>query len=168
MPADSPGARLRFSLHGRKTRYISFEPAGKSMATVTVLVDSRGGHTRKVAEAIADELGVSVGDIKKRPLPDAEILFLGSGTYGHQPGDEMRYLLRDGTFTGRKVALFATAGSRDGEKLVRDIAEMVTKKGAQVLGDPAAPGKAIMVRYRNVHKEDLEAARTWARNIAGK
>ncbi|HUH79478.1 MAG TPA: flavodoxin [Methanoregula sp.] len=137
------------------------------MDPFAVLVDSRGGHTRKVAAAIAEELGVKVGDIRK-PLPDAGILFLGSGMYGTGPGDDMRYLLRDGTFTGRKVALFATSGSGDGPKMIDSMAETLEKKGAIVLKNAGSPGKAILVRFRNVHAEDLEDARRWAREIAGK
>jgi len=136
------------------------------MDRVAVLVDSRGGHTRKIAAAIAEELGVTVGDIRK-PLPDAEILFLGSGMYGTGPGDDVRHLLRDGTFTGRKIALFATSGSGDGQKMLRTMAETLEAKGATVLGSHSDRGKAILVRYRNVHAEDLADARTWAREIAG-
>jgi hypothetical protein len=44
------------------------------MAKVAVLVNSWGGPTRKVAVAIAGELGASVGDINK-PLPDAGMCF---------------------------------------------------------------------------------------------
>jgi flavodoxin len=138
------------------------------MDKVAVLVDSRGGHTRIVAGAIAEELGAGVGDITK-PLPDAEILFLGSGMYGTGPGLLMNRLLRAGTFTGRKVALFATASyPGDGEKMLGSMAETLEKKGAKILGNTASRGKVIIIRYRNPHPEDLEEARKWAREIAGK
>ena len=138
------------------------------MDKVVVLVDSRGGHTRKVAVAIAEELGAGVGDITK-PLPDAEILFLGSGMYGTGPGLYMNRLLRQGTFTGRKVALFATATyPGDGEKMLASMAETLEKKGATVIGNTASRGKVIIVRYRHPHPEDLEDTRKWAREIAGK
>jgi flavodoxin I len=138
------------------------------MDKAAVLVDSRGGHTRKVAAAIADELGTGVGDITK-PLPEAEVLFLGSGMYGTGPGLYMNRLLREGTFTGRKVALFATASyPGDGEKMLGGMAEALEKKGAKVLGTPASRGRVILARYRNLHPEDLADARKWAREIAGK
>jgi len=138
------------------------------MDGIAVLVDSRGGHTLKVAAAIAEELGASVGDIRK-PLPDAEILFLGSGMYGTGPGLLMNRLLREGTFTGRKVALFATASyPGDGEKMLGSMAETLEKKGATVLGNTGSRGKVIIVRFRHPHPEDLEDARKWARQIVGK
>jgi flavodoxin len=138
------------------------------MDGIAVLVDSRGGHTRKIAAAIAEELGVSVGDIGK-PLPDMGILFLGSGMYGTGPGMYMDRVLREGTFTGRKVALFATASyPGDGEKMLGSMADTLEKKGATVLGNAGSRGKVIIVRYRNPHPEDLLDARKWAREIAGK
>jgi flavodoxin I len=149
------------------TNYISHEPAGKGMDTIAVLADSRKGNTLQVAAAIAGELGTEVGDIKK-PLPDAGILFLGSGTYGGRPGFWMSRLISGGVFTGRKVALFATAGTKDGERMLNGIAEALEKKGATILGKDGSRGMAIIVRYRHPRPEDLEAARRWARDIAGK
>jgi len=135
------------------------------MEKVAILVDSRGGHTRKMAAAIADELGVSIGDISK-PLPEAEVLFLGSGMYGTGPGLLMNRLIRDGTFSGRKVALFATASyAGDGEKMLAAMAEALEKKGAAILGNGGFRGRVILVRYRNPRPEDLAQTRTWAREI---
>lgn len=146
--------------------YKFHELADDGMEKFAVLVDSRTGHTRSIAAAIAEELGASVGDIRK-PLPEAEILFLGSGMYGTGPGDSMNYLLRTGTFTGRKIALFATASvPRDGEKMLGTMADTLEKKGATVLGKTR--GKVIIVKWRRPHPEDLAEARTWAREIAGK
>ena len=149
-------------------RYISPGPAAEGMEKAAVLVDSRTGHTRSIAAAIADELGVGVGDIRQ-PLPDAEILFLGSGMYGTGPGDYLNRLLRTGTFAGRKVALFATASyPADGEKMLGTMADALEKKGATVLGDSAPRGKVIIVKWRRPHPEDLAEARNWAREIVGK
>lgn len=135
------------------------------MTTIAVLADSRKGNTLRVAAAIADELGAKVGDIKGK-MPDADILFLGSGVYEKRPGFWMKRLMQ-GDFTGRKVALFATAGSKDGETMIAWMAETLEKKGATILGKKGSRGRAIIVRYRHPHEEDLAAARAWAREIAG-
>jgi len=138
------------------------------MDKVAVLVDTVKGNTKRVAAAIAEELGVGLGDIKK-PVPDAEILFLGSGTYGGSPGYYMHLLLRDGKFSGKKIALFATAGQiKDGKKMVNTMAETLEKKGATILRTADSTGKVIAVRFRHPHQEDLDAARQWAREIMGK
>lgn len=138
------------------------------MDTVAVLADSRKGNTQRVAAAIAEELGVHVGDIR-RPLPDAGILFLGSGTYGGSPGFWLNRLVSEGTFTGKRVALFATAAwVRDGEKMLAGIAETLEKKGAAILGKEDPRGMVIAVHYRHPHPDDLDRARKWARDMAGK
>lgn len=105
----------------------------------------------------------------QKPLPDAEIVFLGSGMYGTGPGLLMNRLLREGIFAGRKVALFATASyPGEGEKMLGSMADALEKKGAKILGNTESHGKVIIVHFRNVHKEDLEDARKWAQEIPGK
>lgn len=137
------------------------------MDKIAVLADSTKGNTLRVAAAIAEELGVTVGDVKK-PLPDAEILFLGSGTYQKRPGYWMKHLISDNEFIGRKVALFATSGSKDGETMLSGIAETLETKCAKILGRNDPRGLNIIVHYRHPHPEDLERARQWAREIVGK
>jgi len=138
------------------------------MEKATVLVDSRARRTRSAAVAIAEELGVSLGDIKK-PVFGEGVIFLGSGVYGPVPGDYMQRLLRTGTFTGKKIALFATATyQKDGEKMLAAMADTVEKKGATVVGSVGeVRGKLIISRFRHLHPEDLEGARAWARGVAG-
>ena len=56
-------------------------------------------------------------------------------------GSEYEPPSRDGIFTGRKVALFATAAHPgDGEKMLGSMAETLEKKGAKVLGN-RVPGQ---------------------------
>jgi flavodoxin len=68
-----------------------------------------------VADAIADELGVKAENVTTS-LPDAKILFLGSGTYGGKPGEAMIKFIGTGNFSGRKVAIFGTAASISGNQ----------------------------------------------------
>jgi flavodoxin len=89
------------------------------MTDVSVLVDSRGGNTRKVADAIAEELGIKAKDVTASSTDDARILFLGSGTYGGKPGEAMMKFIESGNFLGRKVAIFGTSASLTGsQKLI--------------------------------------------------
>jgi flavodoxin len=136
------------------------------MAEIAVFVDSKGGNTRKVADAIAGELGVSVGDLKK-PLPaDVKVLFLGSGTYGALPGKEMIKFLADNDFTGRRVALFGTSMKPEGAgKMITVMEDAVTKKGATVLGRYHCPGKFLFFNRDRPGKEDLENAKKFAREM---
>jgi flavodoxin len=136
------------------------------MADIAVLVDSRGGNTRKVAEAIAGELGVSVGDLAL-PLPaEANLLFLGSGTYGGAPGIEIMKFVTDNGFSGRKVALFGTAMSEAGAgKMLAAMEDALGRKGATVIGKFQCKGKFLLFNRGRPGAEDLERAKTFARDM---
>ncbi|OPX69033.1 MAG: flavodoxin [Methanoregulaceae archaeon PtaB.Bin056] len=136
------------------------------MSDIAVLVDSRGGNTRKVADAIASELGVALGDLNA-PLPaDAKVVFLGSGVYGGKPGDGMTKFIGNGDFTGRRVALFATSGGTAGaEKVLDTMAVALKEKGATVLGNFHCRGKFLFTNRGHPSPEDLENAKKFAREM---
>jgi len=85
-------------------------------ADVSVLVDSRGGNTRKVADAIAEEVGIKARDVTVSRTDDGNILFLGSGTDVGKPGEVMMKFIESGNVSGRKVAIFGTSASLKGVK----------------------------------------------------
>jgi flavodoxin len=136
------------------------------MADIAVFVDSRGGNTRKVADAIAGELGASMGDLAA-PLPaDAKILFLGSGTYGGAPGTGMMKFVTDNVFTGRKVALFGTSMAEAGaQKMIAALGDALIKKGAIVLGNYQCRGKFLLFNRGRPGTEDLDNAKKFAREM---
>lgn len=136
------------------------------MTEIAVFVDSRGGNTRKLADAIAEELGVSVGDIKGTLPDDAKILFLGSGTYGGKPGEAMMKFIGSGTFTGRSVALFGTSGGAEGAKnMIAMMADALTKKGAAILGNYHCRGKFLFTNRGHPNQEDIGDAKKFAREM---
>jgi len=136
------------------------------MADIAVFVDSRGGNTRKVADAIAEELGVRVGDLKDTLPADAKVLFLGSGTYGSAPGKEMTKFVTDNVFTGRKVALFGTSLAPVGaQKMIAVMEGALTGKGATVLGSYRCKGKFLLFNRGRPNTEDLENAKKFAREM---
>lgn len=136
------------------------------MAGMSVFVDSRGGNTRKVADAIAEELGVTVGDITASLPNDAGILFLGSGTYGGKPGEAMTRFIGSGNFSGRKVALFGTSGGAGGaEKMTAVMADALKQKGAAIVGTYHCPGKFLVMNWGRPNKEDLDKAKKFAREM---
>jgi flavodoxin len=136
------------------------------MTDVSVVVDSRGGNTRKVADAIAEELGIKAGDVTTSPLDDAKILFLGSGTYGGKPGEAMMKFIGSGNFSGRKVAIFGTSGSSaGGQKMIGAMADILKQKGATIVGSYHCRGKFLLVNWGHPNKEDLDNAKKFAREM---
>ncbi|MGB9175633.1 MAG: flavodoxin family protein [Methanoregula sp.] len=136
------------------------------MTDVAVFVDSRGGNTRKLADAIAEELSVTVGDITASLPDDAKILFLGSGTYGGKPGEALMKFIGSGSLTGKKVAMFGTSASPAGsEKMIAVMTDALTQKGATILGSYHCPGKFLIMNWGRPSKEDLDKAKKFAREI---
>jgi flavodoxin len=99
-----------------------------------VLFYSKGGNTRKLADAIPSEIGVKATVIKTASIldPAADIIFLGSGCYGSKPGEEMMKFIEKNDFSGRKVAVFGTSGGNAGMEV--ELMDAALKhKGAAVL-----------------------------------
>ena len=132
-----------------------------------VVYYSMTGKTRRLAEAIADELGVVAADAKtKDGLATSSLVFLGAGKYGPLRGWGLKGFIEANDFDGRKVALFGTSGNGSGEEL-EAIDELVTAKGAEVVGRFHCAGQFLLVINRN-HPDgrDLEAAKRFARDMA--
>jgi flavodoxin len=139
------------------------------MADIAVFVDSGGGNTRKVADAIAEELGAVVGEIRA-PLPaDATLLFLGSGTYGGAPGIDMMIFVTDNIFSGCRVALFGTSMNAAGaRKMIAAMEDALTRKGATVLGNYHCRGRFLLFNRGRPDTEDLDNAKKFAREMLGR
>jgi flavodoxin I len=139
------------------------------MTDISVLVDSRGGNTRKVADAIAEEMGIKATDVSASPPDDAKILFLGSGTYGGKPGQEMMKFIGSGNFSGRKVAIFGTSGSiAGGQNMIVTMTDILKGKSAIILGSYHCRGKTFIVNWGHPNKEDLDNAKKFAREMLNK
>jgi flavodoxin len=132
-----------------------------------VLYYSLTGNTRKMAAAIAGELGVEAQSVKSAAgVPKDGLLFLGSGSYGDKPSDDMAKFIENNKFTGRKVALFGTSGKGAGLE-VRVMEEALKQKGANIIGNYYCKGKAfVVVNIGHPGRDDLEGARKFAREMA--
>ena len=131
-----------------------------------VLYYSMTGSTKKMAAAIAQELGVEAKNVKtEATLPQDGLLFIGSGCYGDKPGDDMAKFIAKNDFAGRKVALFGTSGAGAGKE-VQSMAEALKGKGAVVVGSYYTKGKAfVVVNMGHPNKDELDGARKFAREM---
>jgi len=128
-----------------------------------VLFFSRGGNTKKLAEAIAGQLGVTVSEIESGALGPADsILFLGSGCYASKPDKTVLDFIAKNNFAGRNVAIFGTSASGRGNE-VRFLSEVLKGKGAKVLGSYHCTGQWLwIVRRGHPNKEELSGAQRFA------
>jgi flavodoxin I len=130
-----------------------------------VIVSSRGGNTRKLADAIAGELGVKATDVKDASLnPGTDMIFLGTGCYGGKPGPDMLKFIETSDLKGRQVALFGTSGGGIGNE-VKAMAEALKGKGADVRGSFYCKGKFLLWSRGHPEAKDLEGARKFTREM---
>jgi flavodoxin len=131
-----------------------------------VVYFSATGNTRKVAEAIADELGVEAKNIKTvdKVAQDA-FIFLGSGYYGAVMVKPIADFIERNGLQGRKIALFGTSGF-GWEKELSIMEKQVTNKGVEVVGRFNCFGRFAAVKIGHPTADELDQARAFARRIA--
>lgn len=130
-----------------------------------VLYYSKGGNTKKLADAIAGELGVKAAEIGSSSIESgAKVIFLGSGVYAAKPGEDMARFIETHNFSGRKVIIFSTSW-RTGEKAFDGMADALKRKGAIVQRGYHCKGKAGFFNLGHPNREDLDGARKLARDM---
>lgn len=142
-----------------------------------VIFFSQSGSTRKLASAIADELGAKARHVKSvGSLCKGTDVFLGSGLYFMRPAKMVRDFIRDNDFSGRNVALFGTSGTGIGIELLW-MERLLKRKGAVVAGKYycagqfafRAGGKSFTIMHKgHPANKELEKARQFARSIENK
>ena len=131
-----------------------------------VVYYSMCGNTKKVAKAIAAELGVKAENVKtKKGLTKGSFVFLGSGCYANKPGGKLRKFIARNDFKERQVALFGTSGEGEGVE-VRAMEELLKPMGALIRGSFYCQGKSFFLFYRgHPSNEELTNAREFANEM---
>jgi flavodoxin len=132
-----------------------------------VIYYSRTGHTRKVAEAIADELGVTARDVKNvNTVPDDAYLVLGTGVYAGKFPQELTDFLTLNEMVGRKIALVTTScfGSKAEQATIES---NFVNKGAVIDVKYTCRGQFLGMQRGHPNTEDIAEARKFARSLAG-
>lgn len=129
-----------------------------------VIYFSRKGSTKKVAYAIASELGVNSEDVKIANLNKDSFIFLGSGCYGGKPAKHMTKFIENNDFKSRNVALFGTSGGGEGKE-TEFMENMLKDTDAIVKGKFFCQGKAWFLNKDKPSNEDLDDARQFAKNM---
>lgn len=135
---------------------------------IALVYFSRGGNTRKIAEAIAEELQIAPIDVKKESpeVGDADILIIGSGTYGGKPGKELvAYLENLKPVTEKRAACFASCAA-DSTKVLGTIREILNKKGYTIIDCFSCFGKfAGLSKRGHPSTEELNQTREFAKKL---
>lgn len=130
-----------------------------------VIYYSMTGHTKKIAEAIAEELKVAAQDVKRNAeMSKDSLLLLGSGSYGGRPGKELMGFIESNDFKGRKVAIFGTSASPHGEE-IQEMEAALKAKGAVIAGKFNCEGRFLFFNLGHPNAKDLENARRFAQEM---
>ena len=131
---------------------------------VAVRYHSRTGNTEKLANAIADELGVKAENLSV-PLPEKTvILFLGSAVYAAGVDDEVKRFLKEnkdkiGILYNFSTAAILSSTYKQVKKLASENGISVSRKEFH------CRGKFKFLHGSRPNEEDLQNAKKFARGI---
>jgi flavodoxin len=135
----------------------------------TLVYFSRGGNTRKIAEAIAKELEITPIDVKKESpdVSSADLFIVGSGTYGGKPGKELvAYLENLKPVKDKRVACFSSCAG-DATKTLDAMKDILAKKGYTIVDCFSCFGKfAGLSKRGHPTDEELKQAKEFAKKLA--
>ncbi len=132
-----------------------------------VVYFSRGGKTRKVAKAIAQQLECEAVDVEKE-APDVagvELLIVGSSEYLGKLHKTLQSFL-DGLqpSSKNKAAVFATAAGPN-PKVVYVLKRALEAKGYMVVSSFKCRGRFLFFNWSHPNEKDLENARVFANDL---
>lgn len=139
-----------------------------------VLYYSKSGNTKKIADAIAEELE----DVQKSeqippayPPENVALLFLGTAEYAGKPDPKMIEFIRTlNTNRVKNAAVFGTSGAGNAEgKAIGAVKALLKEKGINVVEESfACKGRNFIFFNRNKpDANDLKAAKEYARKVYG-
>jgi flavodoxin len=129
---------------------------------------SRGGNTRKIAEAIAQELGCRASDVTKESpsVSGLDLLVVGSGNYGNNVGEKLQEFMNGLPQIGKgNAAVFATGGGPE-PKAIGVMQEQLVKKGYTVTSSFKCRGQFLFfLNHGRPNEDDLKSARFFANEL---
>ena len=133
---------------------------------IAVRYFSRGGNTKKVAEAIANAVGASAKDCSAPVNGTVDLLFLGGSVYGFGLDERLtNYISGLDPVNVKRAAVFGTSAivkTGNGE-----IAKLLQEKGITVMQEGFYCRGAFAVMHRgHPNSDDLEKAAVYARAAA--
>ena len=129
-----------------------------------VVFCSRGGKTRKIAEAIAQELGCEAVDVKKKTpsVSEVDMIIIGSGNYGGKPDKKIQFFIDNlQPCSDLKAAVFATSGGSE-SKCIHVMEEALETKGYKVVSGFYCRGQFTLLNRGHPNEDDIKKATAFA------
>ena len=128
---------------------------------------SKGGNTKKLAEAIASVAGCEALRIDTPITEETDVLFLGASVYAYGIAEEMRRFISDMDVSKvKKVVVFSTSALAQRafpeiEKALKDTGVNVEERNFY------CRGSFLMMHKGRPNEKDLEDAKKFAKEILG-
>jgi flavodoxin len=133
-----------------------------------VIYASRGGNTKKLAEAVARGAGAEAQSVENAVCPErTDILFVGASIYAGKIDDRLRRFLQ--ALDPKQAAKAVVFGSAAGNKTaLSEVKSILKPKGIQVSEEEFHCRASFLLLNRGrPDAKDMERAEDFAKRIAG-
>ncbi len=131
---------------------------------IAVRYYSRGGNTKKIAEAIAKAVGAEAKTVSELLTEDVDILFLGGAPYAFDVDDEVKKFIGGIHVSVGKVVNFSTSAAVKSTR--RYVEKLLAEKKIPVAEEEfSCRGEFMMLHKGRPNEADQKAAADFARKI---
>jgi flavodoxin len=130
---------------------------------IALIYATMTGHSRKIARALQETLGVEAVDIKTNPkLESIDLLFVVGGIYGGTATPELlAYLKQVNSTQVKKAVLLTSSGGKTAQQ--NDVRAVLTENGIEVADEEfTCQGGFLFVGLGHPNKTDLQNAVAFA------
>ncbi|MBO4389684.1 MAG: flavodoxin [Lachnospiraceae bacterium] len=130
---------------------------------IAVRYQSRSGNTRKIADAIANSVGVTPMDISVPLGEDVDILFLGGGVYAGKCDESVEKFLRSLRVKVGMVYCFSTSSTYS--TILGPVKKICEARGIPISDQEFhCPGSFLLLHRGRPNQEDLRKADIFGTN----
>ena len=134
---------------------------------ISVIYYTKLGHSKKIAQAIANELGVKAQDIRENPeIKDVDLLYIVSGIYGGKSAPGLLEFLKtlDGQQIKRAYLLTSSGGKTTRAAEVRTV---LTELGIPVVEEEfTCQGAIFLFGMGHPNKTDIQNAIQFVQSVS--
>lgn len=125
---------------------------------------TRGGNTKKLAEAISKAIGVDAMTTAEPLTEDVDVLFLGSSVYAFDVDDEVKNFINNLNVKVGKVVNFSTAALV--KSTYNQVAKLLEKKHIPLAKEEfACKGSFAILHRGKPDADDCEKAAAFAKRM---
>ena len=131
---------------------------------VAIRYYTRGGNTKKLADAISEAIGVEAKTTAEPLTEDVDILFLGSSVYAYGVDDEVKKFISEINVKVGKVVNFSTAALI--KSTYKQVAKLLAEKNIPLAEEEfACKGSFAKMHKGKPDADDCKAAAAFAKKI---